>query len=151
MLRRWVLVLWCLPSALAALGLLVFARVVGGPGATFLVPGRFGWRGWFNRRAGDRVFGKRWAGVALPPVAFLASGMGRSVAYHEQAHLVQGAWLGPMFLPTYGFLWLFGLARYRSMARAYAEHPMERAARAATADRLAADADFWGRVAPRSD
>jgi hypothetical protein len=66
---------------------------------------------------------KGWAATTLGWAIFFSPGTAedRRTAIHERAHVVQSLWLGPLYLPVYGLIFLF---------TGYTRHPMEVHARA---------------------
>ncbi len=64
-----------------------------------------------------------WRATTLGWCVFYSPGAegDRSVAIHERRHVWQALWLGPLFFPVYGLVFLF---------TGYRNHPLERDARA---------------------
>ncbi len=134
-LRRAGLWLWSAPGNLVGLAAVILLSLSGHRLRTMAPGYAFGVHGWLARR----FYAAGWGGVTLSGLVTLVwrdavaellyDDDWAELLRHEAEHRVQATYLGILYLPVYGAIWLALLAWHRSAAMAYDLHPLERMAR----------------------
>ena len=111
--------LWAAPTTAAGLLFLLPMWALGQVAPRRWSDGVWEWSVVFGSRFWRRYTQRGWAGTTLGFCVMYSPGKEhvRSVAIHERRHVWQALWLGPLFFPVYGLLFLF---------TGYHRHPMER-------------------------